>query len=87
VLEFKNTFHTLHTKCGIKEFNGHMVQKYHGDLHRYIQIKMEFLDISSLGATYRYVFKIEKKFKKQNKKEFGSTNLQQPKYDKVNRKS
>jgi hypothetical protein len=32
---------------------------------------MEFLDISSLGATYRYVVKIEQKFKQQNKQEFG----------------
>jgi hypothetical protein len=43
---------------------------------------MDFLDISSLGATYRYVVKIEKKFKHQNKWEFRSANLQQPKYDK-----
>jgi hypothetical protein len=43
---------------------------------------MDFLDISSLGASYRYVVKIEQKFKHQNKWEFGSTNLQQPKYDK-----
>jgi hypothetical protein len=43
---------------------------------------MDFLDISSLGATYRYVVKIEKNFKHQKKWDFGSTNLQQPKYDK-----
>ena len=43
---------------------------------------MDFLDISTLGAAYRYVVKIEQKFKHQNKQEFGSTNLQQPKYDK-----
>jgi hypothetical protein len=35
-----------------------------------------------LGATYRYAVKIEQKFKHQNKREFGSANLQQPKYDK-----
>jgi hypothetical protein len=34
---------------------------------------MEFLDIASLGATYRYVVKIEKKFKKK-RREFGSAN-------------
>jgi hypothetical protein len=45
---------------------------------------MEFLDISSLGATYRYVVKIEQKFKQQNKREFGSANPQQPKYGKGN---
>jgi hypothetical protein len=43
---------------------------------------MDFLDISSLGAAYRYAVKIEKKFKHQNKWEFGSANPQQPKYDK-----
>jgi hypothetical protein len=43
---------------------------------------MDFLDISSLGATYRYGIKIEQKFKHQNKWDFGSANLQQPKYEK-----
>jgi hypothetical protein len=43
---------------------------------------MDFLDISSLGVAYRYVVKIEQKFRHQNKWEFGSANLQQPKYDK-----
>jgi hypothetical protein len=56
--EFKNTFHTLRTKLGIKESEWHLVLKYHGDFHGYIQTKMEFLDISSMGAAYRYVVKI-----------------------------
>jgi hypothetical protein len=82
VLEFTNTFHTLHTKLGIKDSERHLVLKYHGALHRYIQTEMDFLDISSLGVAYRYVVKIEQKFKHQNKWEFGSANPQQPKYDK-----
>jgi hypothetical protein len=45
-------------------------------------MEMDFLDISSLGAAYRYAVKIEQKFKNQNKQEFGSSNLQQPRYDK-----
>jgi hypothetical protein len=45
---------------------------------------MEFLDISSLGEDYQCVVKIEKKFKHQNKQEFGSANTQQPKYGKGN---
>jgi hypothetical protein len=45
---------------------------------------MDFLDISSLGFVYRYAIKIEHKFKKQNKWEFGSANPQQPKYGKGN---
>jgi hypothetical protein len=82
VSEFTNTFHTLRTKLGIKDSERHLVLKYHGALHRYIQTEMEFLDISSLGAAYRYVVKIEQKFKQQNKWEFGSANMQQPKYGK-----
>ena len=35
---------------------------------------MEFLDITSLGTTYRYATKIEHKFK-QKKRDFGSVNL------------
>jgi hypothetical protein len=82
VPEFTNTFHTLRTKMGIKDSNRHLVLKYHGDLHRYIQNEMDFLDISSLSDAYRYVVKIKKKFRHRNKREFGSANLQQPKYDK-----
>jgi hypothetical protein len=62
-LEFTNTFHTLHTKLGIKDSERHVVLKYHGALNRYIQTEMDFLDISSFGAAYRYVVKIEHKFK------------------------
>ena len=47
---------------------------------------MDFLDISSLGAAYRYAIKIEQKFKHQNKWEFGFENTQQPKYEKDNPK-
>jgi hypothetical protein len=43
---------------------------------------MDFLDISSLSATYRYDVKIKQKFKHQNKREFGFENPQQPKYEK-----
>jgi hypothetical protein len=82
VPEFTNAFHTLRTKLGIKDSEGHLVLKYRGALHRYIQTEMDFLDISSLGDAYRYAIKIEQKFKHQNKWEFGSTNPKQPKYDK-----
>jgi hypothetical protein len=82
VLEFTNTFHTLRTKLGIKDSEQHLVLKYCGALHMYIQTEMEFMDISLVGVAYRYVVKIEQKFKQQNKREFGSANLQQPKYGK-----
>jgi hypothetical protein len=42
---------------------------------------MEFLDITSLGMAYRYVVKIEQKFK-QKRREFGSTNSSQLKQGK-----
>jgi hypothetical protein len=82
VPEFTNTFHTLCTKLGIKDSERHLVLKYCGALHRYIQTEMDFLDISSLDAAYRYAVKIENKFKHQNKWDFGFVNPQQPKYDK-----
>jgi hypothetical protein len=63
VPDFTNIFHTLCTKLGIKYFERHLVLKYYGCLHRYIQTEMEFLDITSLGMDYRYVVKIEQKFK------------------------
>ena len=52
VPEFTNTFHTLCTKLGIKDSKRHLVLKYRGPLHRYIQTEMDFLDISSLGVAY-----------------------------------
>jgi hypothetical protein len=82
VSEFTNTFHTLCTKLGIKDSERHLVLKY---VRLYIgtsKPEMEFLDISSLGVTYRYVVKIKQKFKQQNKWEFGFANPQQPKYGK-----
>jgi hypothetical protein len=63
VSEFTNTFHTLRTKLGIRDSQRHLVMKYCGALHRYIQTEMEFLDISSLRVAYRYVVKIEQKCK------------------------
>ena len=65
VSEFTNTSHTLSTKVDIKESERHIVLKYRGGLHRYIQTKMDFLDISSPGAAYRYVVKIEQKIQEE----------------------
>eukprot|EP00253_Pinus_taeda_P019824 PITA_19824 len=73
VPEFTNSFHTLRTQLGIKDYDLHLVLKYYGCLHRYIQEEMEFLNISSLGTSYRYDVKIEQKFK-QKKQDFGSVN-------------
>jgi hypothetical protein len=42
---------------------------------------MDFLDITSLGTTYRYVVKIERKFK-EKRREFGSEKSSQPKQGK-----
>jgi hypothetical protein len=50
-----------------------------GALHRYIQTKIEFLDTSSLGMTYRYAFKIKQK-RKQKTRQFwpGNPSQQNP---------
>jgi len=73
VPEFTNIFYTLRTQLGIKDSELHLVLKYRGCLHRYIQEEMEFLNISSLGMAYRYAIKIKQK-SKQRKRDFGSTN-------------
>ena len=78
VPEFTNLFHTLRTKLGIKDSEQHLILKYRGCLHKYIQEEMEFLNISSLGIAYRYAVKIEQKFK-QKKRDFGSANPKQGK--------
>jgi hypothetical protein len=79
--DFTNIFDTLHTKLGIKDSERHLVLKYRGALHRYIQTKMKFLDISSLGAAYRYAVKIERKLK-QKTRQFGLGNPSQQKLGK-----
>jgi hypothetical protein len=73
---FTNIFDTLRTKLGIKDSKRHLVLKFHRALHRYIQTEMEFMDISSLGVTYRYVVKIKQKLK-QKTQQFGSGNPSQ----------
>jgi hypothetical protein len=67
MVEYTNIFHILHSNLGIKDSEQHLVLMYHCGLHRYIQTKMDFLDISSLGVSYRYAVKIYKKVKKQSK--------------------
>ena len=45
---------------------------------------MDFLDILSLGATYCYAIKIEQKFRKRNRQDFGFVNASQQKEGKGN---
>jgi hypothetical protein len=61
---FHQYFPYSDTKLGIKDSKKHLVLKYRGCLHRYIQTEMEFPDITSLGTAYRYGVKIEQKFNK-----------------------
>jgi heme-binding NEAT domain protein len=68
---------------GIKYSEHHLVLKYHGFFHRYIQTEMEFLDITSLGMAYRYDVNIVQQFN-QKRREFGSANPSQPKQGKGN---
>ena len=42
VPEFTNLFHTLRTKLGIKDSEQHLILKYRGCLHKYIQEEIEF---------------------------------------------
>jgi hypothetical protein len=67
VSEYTNIFHTLRSKLGIKDYERNLVLKYHNGIHKHIQTEMDFLDISSLGVSYRYAIKIEQKFKQQSK--------------------
>jgi hypothetical protein len=76
VPDFTNVFHTFRTKLGIKDSQRYLVLKYRNSLHRYIRTEMEFLDILSLGASYQYDVKIEKKLK-QKTQQFGSVNPSQ----------
>ena len=78
VPEFTNLFHTLRTKLGIKDSEQHLILKYRGCLHKNIQEEIQFLNIPSLGAAYRYAVKVEQKFK-QKKRDFGFVNLKQGK--------
>ena len=48
--------------------------KYRSVLHRYIRTEMYFLNISLLGSAYQYAIKIEEKFGKKNKQDFGPVN-------------
>ena len=76
--EFTNLFHTVRTKLDIKDMKQHLILKYCSCLHKYIEEEIEFLNISSLGTTYRYSVKVEQKFK-QKKRDFGSVNQKQRK--------
>jgi hypothetical protein len=85
VPEFTNIFHTLRTKLGIKYSERHLVLKYHVALHRYIHTIMEFLDISSLGAAYRYAVKIEQKLKQKTQQfRLGKPSQQNPRKASLN---
>jgi hypothetical protein len=53
-----------------------MVLKYQDSMHRYIETEMDFLDISSLGAAYRYAINIKQKLK-QKMQQFGHGNPSQ----------
>jgi hypothetical protein len=59
VPQYTNIFHTLRLKVGIKDSEQHIILKYPSGMHRYIKTNMVFLNISSLGVSYRYAVKIE----------------------------
>ena len=71
VSEYTNNFHTLRTKLSIKDSERYLILQYRSGIHQYIRTEMDFLDISSLGSAYRYVVKIEEKFRQKNKRDSG----------------
>jgi hypothetical protein len=56
--KYTNIFDTLCSKIGIIYYERHLILKYCNGLHRYIQVKMDFLDISLLGSAHRFIVKI-----------------------------
>jgi hypothetical protein len=62
VLEYSNTFHTLHTNMCIKDSKKHLVLKYRNGLHNYIQPIMEFLDISLVERITIVTSRLRKSF-------------------------
>jgi hypothetical protein len=56
--EYTNIFDTLCSTLGIRDSEQHLGLKYNNFLHSYIQIEMDFLDISLLGDVYQYAVKI-----------------------------
>jgi hypothetical protein len=78
VPEYTNIFHTLHTNLGIRDYEKHLVLKYHNDLHRYIK-----KDIDLLVDYYQYAIKIKKKFKQKNKWDLSFANPLEKKHGKV----
>jgi len=65
---------TLHAKFGIKDFERHLVAKYPSGLPKYIQTKIDFLDMFLLGDSYHYVVNIEEKIQHKDKEEFQARN-------------
>lgn len=59
--KYTNILHTLWKKMGTRYSMQHLVLKYHSGLHRYTQKDMDLSEISSLGVSYWYVIKVEKK--------------------------
>jgi hypothetical protein len=65
--------------CSVKGmFEFYCFSQYKGIIEFYCYV-VELIDVNYIG---HYTIKIEQKFKHQNKREFGSANPQQSKYDK-----
>ena len=64
VPSFTNIYHTLHMKLHIKASKWHLVLKFSGCIHKYIQYEMEFLDISSLALLINMLSRSRKNLNK-----------------------
>ena len=60
VQEYTNIFHAFSAKLGIKDSKKHVVLKYKSGLHRYIQTKMDFLNIETLSSAFKYASKLRR---------------------------
>ena len=63
-----------HISCSLckawhQRLRKHRVLKYKSGLHRYIQTKMDFLNIEILSSAFKYASKIEEKFKQRGRRE------------------
>jgi hypothetical protein len=56
--EYTNIFHTLRSKLGIKDYERHLVLKYHSGIHRYIQIEMQSKSVYISWTSPHYAFLI-----------------------------
>jgi hypothetical protein len=74
VLDFTHIFHTLCTKLGIKYSERHLVLKYYGALHRYIQTEWNLWT----SRPWAYLIDMSSKSSKSSNKRRDNLGLETP---------